>query len=236
MPSVPLCLTNLSHLPPLEYNGIQLEAWRISSPRLRRQLMINRIAISKPQPLLLILKYTDARSYIFTVVFVALAVLVPWVCHQFHLAGPTFLPMHVFVMVAGLMFGWRAGMTVGLLTPLASYLTSGMPALSILPQITVEISTYGLVAGALRERYHLRTLWALLGAMIGGRIVLLATIVTIYLITGESHSPLGQEVSPFLAFWTVVKQGWPGIVIQLVSIPLIVWLAAKFLSTRAQAG
>ncbi|HIE18027.1 MAG TPA: ECF transporter S component [Dehalococcoidia bacterium] len=198
--------------------------------------MINRIAISKPQPLPLILKYTDARSYIFTAVFVALAVLVPWVCHQFHLAGATFLPMHVFVMIAGLMFGWRAGVATGLLTPLISYLTSGMPVLSILPQITVEISTYGLVAGALRERYHLRTLWALLGAMVGGRLVLLATIVIVYLITGESHSPLGQETSPFLAFWAAVKQGWPGIVIQLVSIPLIVWLAAKLLSRKGQTG
>ena len=82
--------------------------------------MISRIAISKPLPFPVILKYTDIRSYVLTLVFVLLDVLVPWVFHQFHLAGPTFLPMHIFVLIAGLVFGWRAGLIVGLLTPLTS--------------------------------------------------------------------------------------------------------------------
>ena len=106
--------------------------------------MISRIAISKPLPFLVVLKYTDIRSYVLTLVFVLLDVLVPWVFHQFHLAGPTFLPMHIFVLIAGLVFGWRAGLIVGLLTPLASYAVSGMPVLRILPQIAVELSAYGL--------------------------------------------------------------------------------------------
>ncbi len=88
--------------------------------------MINRIAISKPQPFPVILKYTEIRSYIFTGVFTLLSVAVPWAFHQFHLAGPTFLPMHIFVFVAGLLFGWRMGLIVGFLTPLASYAISSI--------------------------------------------------------------------------------------------------------------
>ena len=189
--------------------------------------MINRIATSKPQPFPLILRYTDVRSYVSTAAFILLAVLVPWVFHQFHLAGPTFLPMHIFVLIAGLMFGWRAGLIVGLFTPLVSHFTSGMPVLSVLPQIIVELSAYGLIAGILCQKYHLRAIWALLGAMIGGRMVLLLAIFTIYLIGGESYSPLGLEANPVASFWSVIKQGWPGMVIQLVSIPAIVWLAGK---------
>ncbi len=196
--------------------------------------MINRIATSKPQPFPMVLKYTDIRSYVFVVVFIMLAVLVPWVFHQFRLAGPTFLPMHIFVLIAGLMFGWRAGLIVGLLTPLVSHFTSGMPILSVLPQITVELSAYGLIAGILREKFNLREIWALLGAIIGGRMVLLLAILTIYLITGESYSPLGLESNPFLAFWSVIKQGWPGIIIQLVSIPAIVWLAGELVARNAK--
>jgi LytS/YehU family sensor histidine kinase len=189
--------------------------------------MLNRFAFSKPQPFLMALKYNDIRSYILTVVFVMLAVFVPWVFHQFHLAGPTFLPMHIFVLIAGLLFGWRAGLIVGLLTPLVSYFISGMPVLNVLPQIVIELSAYGFIAGILRQKYHLRTIWSLLGAIVGGRIALLLAILVIYLVTGQTYSPLGIEANPFAAFWSVVKQGWPGIVIQLAFIPTIIWLVGK---------
>lgn len=190
--------------------------------------MISRIAVSTPRPFPTILRYTDIRSYVLTLVSVSLAVSVPWVFHQFHLAGPTFLPMHIFVLIAGLAFGWRAGLIVGLFTPLASYAVSGMPVLRILPQIVVELSAYGLVAGILREKFNLRVVWSLAGAMIGGRLALCLTVLIIYLVAGESYSPLGLEANPFIVVWSVMKQGWPGIVIQLASIPMIIWLVGKF--------
>ena len=191
--------------------------------------MISRIAISTPHSMPRVLKYTDIQSFILTFVFVSLAVSVPWIFHQFHLAGPTFLPMHIFVLVAGLAFGWRAGLVVGLFAPLSSYVVSGMPALPILPQIVVELAAYGLVAGILREKFNLRTVWALLGAMAGGRLALFLVVPIIHLITGESYGPLGLETSPFLAVWAAVKQGWPGLAIQLISIPAIIWVTGKLL-------
>jgi len=141
--------------------------------------------------------------------------------------------MHIFVLIAGLAFGWRAGLIVGLFTPLASYAVSGMPVLRILPQIVVELSAYGLVAGILREKFNLRVAWSLVGAMIGGRLALCLTVLIIYLVAGESYSPLGLEANPFIVVWSVMKQGWPGIVIQLASIPMIIWLVGKF-ATRKQ--
>ncbi|MBM4446167.1 MAG: ECF transporter S component [Chloroflexi bacterium] len=189
--------------------------------------MIDRIAFSRPQTFPMALKYNDIRSYVLTVMFVALAVFMPWAFHQFHLAGPTFLPMHIFVLIAGLLFGWRAGLVVGLLTPLVSYFISGMPVLNVLPQIIIELSAYGFIAGILRQKYNLRTIWSLLGAIIGGRMMLLLAILLIYFIAGTSYSPLGLEANPFVSFWSTIKQGWPGIVVQLVSIPIIVWLVEK---------
>jgi LytS/YehU family sensor histidine kinase len=190
--------------------------------------MINRIAFSRPQTLFMSLKYNDIRSYVLTAVFVMLAVFTPWAFHQFHLAGPTFLPMHIFVLIAGLLFGWRAGLLVGLLTPLVSHFISGMPVLNVLPQIVIELSAYGLIAGILRQKYNLRPIWALLGAIVGGRVALLLAMLMIYLIAGQSYSPLGPEVNPLASFWSVIKQGWPGIATQLISIPIIVWLVGKF--------
>jgi uncharacterized membrane protein len=194
--------------------------------------MIDKVAFSKPHSLLMALKYKDVRSYLLTAAFVTLAVFVPWVFHQFHLAGPTFLPMHIFVLIAGLLFGWRAGLLVGLFTPLISYFMSGLPALNILPQVVVEVSAYGFIAGMLREKYHLRTIWSLLGAIVGGRLMLLLAISIIYLIGGQSYSPLGIEANPLASFWSTVKQGWPGLAIQLAFIPVIIWLVGKFTANR----
>ena len=194
--------------------------------------MINGTAIAKPQTFPAVLMYTDIRSYVFTFVLVALAVFTPWAFHQFHLAGPTFLPMHIFVLAAGLLFGWRAGLLVGLFAPLASYAVSGVPVLAILPQILVELAVYGLVAGILREELNLRVIWALLGAMVAGRLALLLSVLVIHVVVGRVFSPIGLEANPFLAVWVVMRQGWPGIAIQLASIPVLIWLATKTSSGR----
>lgn len=196
--------------------------------------MINRITIATTQSFPLTLKYTNIRSYIFAGAFVSLSVAVPWIFHQFHLAGPTFLPMHIFVLTAGLLFGWRVGLLVGLFAPLANYAIAGMPMLQILPQITIELSVYGMVAGVLRERFNLRSIWSLLGAMIAGRLALLLGVLMIYFIAGQVYSPLGPETSPFLAVWSAIKQGGPGIVIQLALIPVAIWLMGKM--TTQESG
>ncbi len=188
--------------------------------------MIRRIAITA-QPFPMVLKYTDIRSYAVITAFVLLNVLVPWAFHQFHLAGATYLPMHVFVLISGLAFGWQAGLIVGLLTPLASYAISGMPVPWILPQLVVELSAYGLLAGTLRQKFSLRVIWSLLGALIGGRLALLVAVLVIYLVSGQIHSPLGLETNPFFAVWSAIKQGWPGILMQLVLIPVVFWIVGK---------
>jgi len=102
-----------------------------------------------------------------------------------------------------------------------------MPVLQTLPQIVVELSAYGLVAGILRERFNLRVLWSLLGAMIAGRLALCLAALVIYLIVGKVYSPLGLEANPFFVVWSVIKQGGPGIVIQLALIPGIIWLMGR---------
>jgi thiamine transporter ThiT len=197
---------------------------------------MEKVTISKSQTFPIVLKYSDVRSYLLTFIFIALSILVPWGFHQFHLAGATFLPMHIFVLMAGLMFGWRAGLIVGLVTPLSSNIISGMPVLEILPQIVVELSTYGLVAGVLREKLKIGVIWSLLGAMVAGRLALFLYIVITYLIIREVYSPLGLEASPVASVWASIRQGWPGIVIQLILIPSVIWLVTKFTNNNKRGN
>src|SRR4030042_931275 len=100
--------------------------------------MLSRLAVTA-RPLPLSLRLTDVRTYLVIAAFVALSVLTPWIFHQFNLAGATWLPMHFFIFAAALAGGWQAGAIVGLLTPFASFAVSGMPALTVLPQVAVKV-------------------------------------------------------------------------------------------------
>jgi hypothetical protein len=196
--------------------------------------MLRRLAISA-RPLPLSLRFTDVRTYLFIAAFVVLSVLVPWIFHQFHLAGATYLPMHFFIFVAALAGGWQTGAIVGLLTPFASYAVSGMPALTVLPQIAVEVTAYGLVAGLLRQKLNLNVVWSLLGAMVAGRVALLIAVFLVQAITGNVYSPLGPSATPLDAVGNTIAQSWPGMLAQVVLIPAVFWVFGR-LSPGSQAG
>src|SRR4030042_923645 len=149
--------------------------------------MLSRLAVTA-RPLPLSLRLTDVRTYLVIAAFVALSVLTPWIFHQFNLAGATWLPMHFFIFAAALAGGWQAGAIVGLLTPFASFAVSGMPALTVLPQVAVEVAAYGLIAGLLRQKAHLNVFWSLLGAMVAGRVALLIAVFIVQAATGSVYS------------------------------------------------
>ena len=156
------------------------------------------------------LKLSKTKEIIFTTAFVGLAVYVPYLIHYFGgiNIGRTFLPMYFFVLVAGLLLGWRAGLVTGILTPLISYLITGMPMANMLPFIVVELSAYGFLAGLLKERLNI---WiSLILAIIIGR--LLAGLAVFFF---SDNNALNFMLS-------AVKDGWRGIILQIVFIPIIV--------------
>jgi hypothetical protein len=196
--------------------------------------MLKRIAVST-RTLPLSLRFTDVRTYLIIAAFVVLSVLTPWLFHRFPTAGPTYLPMHFFVFVAALAGGWQAGAIVGLLTPFASYAVSGMPALTILPQIAVEVTAYGIIAGLLRQKFNLKVFWSLLGAMVAGRLALLVAVVIVQAITGHVYSPLGPSATPLNAVWDTIARSWPGLLAQIILIPVGFWAFGRF-TRKTQAG
>ncbi len=167
------------------------------------------------------LKFTSMKLYAIVAVFVALDVAIPWLLHTIHpLAGPTFLPMFFFILMAGLLFGWRAGILVGILTPLVSYSMSGMPVPAILPRVLIEGIMYGLAAGLLYEKLGHSVFWATVGAVVFGRI---ATILVMFVIYAGS-------INPAAMVWKAVKIGWPGILVQLALLPLIAVIVERIIT------
>ena len=165
-----------------------------------------------------VLTFSEAKYYIFSAVFTASAVFFPWLAHQFHIAGPVFVPMHFFVIIAGLLFGWRAGMVVGIVSPLLSYGITHLPPMAILPETMLELAVYGFSAGILREK-KLNIFTALFGAMFLGRLARLLMVLG-----------LGLKTNPIKSF----QMSWPGILLQLALIPIIIYLLQKFVFNKRE--
>ena len=156
------------------------------------------------------LKLTKTKELIFTTGFVAVAVYVPYLIHYFGgiNIGRTFLPMHFFVLFAGLLLGWRAGLVVGLASPLISYLIAGMPVINALPFMVIEMTGYGLIAGTLKQKYNIFV--SLLGAMIAGRLLAGAAIF------------LFSDMNAVNYVLDALKNGWIGVGLQIMFVPIFV--------------
>lgn len=135
-------------------------------------------------------------------------------------AGRLFLPMQFFVLAAGLLLGWRGGLVVGILTPLISYSLTGMPAVSILPFIIVESSVYGFLVGFFQEK--LKNAWlSLVGALIVGRAILFFSIILL---------PTKLVASSYV--FSAIKDGWRGILLQIILLPIAIAAVSKFLKNE----
>ncbi len=156
------------------------------------------------------------RRLVYAAVFLALGYLLPFVTGQIPEIGKMLCPMHIPVLLCGFVCGGAYGLAVGILTPLLRSLTLGIPV--FFPSalcMAFELMAYGGTAGLLHAKLP-RTkpmLWvSLILAMIVGRLVWGAAMAVC----------LGLEfgLSAFLA--GAVTNALPGIVIQLVLVPILV--------------
>lgn len=167
-----------------------------------------------------VLTFSEAKYYIFSAVFAGLAVFVPWLAHQFHIAGQIYLPMHFFVILAGFLFGWRTGLLVGLISPLMSYSLTQMPVMALLPQVVLELAVYGLAIGILRERTN--NIWiSIFSAMILGRLARVLFIMAFV-----------PKMDPM----KFIQISWLGIVLQIALIPAVIYLCSKILKNSQKAA
>lgn len=157
----------------------------------------------------------------------ALCVALPMAFHAVG-KGSMFLPMHIPVLICGLVRGWPYGLVCGLLGPFLSSFT-GMPPLAMLPGMMVECATYGAAAGLGMQIVRTGSMYAdlyisMIAAMLLGR-VFYGLVNAYILMSGQS-----------LAAWAAASfvTALPGILIQLIVIPtLIVTLTrAKLIPAR----
>jgi uncharacterized membrane protein len=139
------------------------------------------------------------------------AFILPAAAHAAGLPVRAFLPMHWPVLLAGLVYGWRSGLIVGISAPLVSYLFSGMPPVHILPAMMIELSAYGIVAGLAVEKFSLNRFAAAALALVTGRLVFLAYVFSF----GAASLPFAEYLQ------TAMLPGLVAAVGMLIMLPLI---------------
>lgn len=156
------------------------------------------------------------NKLVLTSLFIACGLLLPMAFHSFGAGGRTFLPMHIPVFMGGLLLGWMPGLIIGVLTPLLSSLLTGMPPLlPSLPMMIVELALFGLVAGYLYYDKRQNIYFALVSAMVAGRLGA-AFVLMLF------SDMLGIHLHPITYILATFMTGIVGVIIQIVFIPILV--------------
>ena len=160
------------------------------------------------------------RKTLLTLAAVAASVALPWLLHAaghvLHIGtsvGEIFLPMHIFVMVAGFVLGPAYGAVAGIASPVLSFMITGMPTALMLPFMIVELCAYGFFAGAVRNM-RFNSVLKVGAVQLLGRLVKAVAILTAI---GFFNSPLQAKI-----IYTSIIMGLPGIALQLLIVPFIV--------------
>ena len=145
-------------------------------------------------------------------------------------AGSIYCPMHIPVLLCGLICGWQYGLLCGIAGPLVSALITGMPPAAVLPGMLVECAAYGALTGLMMQLVHTKKVYpdlyiSLLVAMLGGRII--SGIAKALIFSAGSYSMTAWVTGSFVT-------SLPGIIVHLVLIPSIVYalMKAKLIPAR----
>lgn len=165
------------------------------------------------------MKNKALRHLVLSGMFLAIGFVLPFLTGQLQQIGNMLLPMHIPVLLCGLICGWRYGLAVGFILPLARSLIFGMPMLyPSAVAMAFELATYGFVVGFLfahaRWQCIVSLYRCLILAMLAGRAVW-GVLQTLLLGFGSNSFTFAAFLSG--AFLNAI----PGIILQLILIPAI---------------
>ncbi len=179
------------------------------------------------------MKKFNTLNVVTTAMLCSLAVILARAFH--HLAGmdisALFSPMHLPILLAGILCGPWLGLIAGFLCPVVSFAVSGMPPFpnSLVP-MALELAAYGFFTGLLRgifiknpKTHKFAVILALAASMIIGRAINAVTGAALLSATG------GTPFFPTLwaKFLGNFASTWAGIVLQIVLIPSLLFCLQK---------
>ncbi len=158
------------------------------------------------------------QNLVLAAMLTAVGIVLPFFTGQIPQIGNMLLPMHLPVLVCGLICGWQYGGIVGFILPLLRRVLFGMPPMPNGIAMAFELAAYGAIAGFVYNHSRWQCIVSLyrslLIAMVGGRIVWGAVSIVVLGIAGGAFTWQMFMASAFL-------NAVPGIILQLVLIPAL---------------
>ncbi len=166
----------------------------------------------------------ELQKMVLAAMFLALGLVMPFLTMQIPEIGNKLLPMHLPVILCGFFCGAPYGLIVGAIVPLLRSVLFGMPVLMPMAVgMAFELAAYGFFAGFFYKRFWNKKggiYISLILSMLLGRAVWGVASFVLYRILSKSF---GWRMFVAGAFVNAI----PGIVIQLVLIPAIVYQMRK---------
>ena len=171
------------------------------------------------------MKNKKILNIVLSALFLSLCLVLPFFTGQIKEIGNMLLPMHIPVMLCGLICGWQYGLIVGAIAPIMRSLLFSMPVMyPSAISMAFELATYGFVIGYMFSKSKwtcMKSLYrSLIVSMISGRVVW-GLVQAILLGLGEN----GFTLSMFIG--SAFLKAIPGIILQLVLIPAIMLVLKK---------
>ncbi len=168
-------------------------------------------------------KMSHIKKSVITALCMALCVVLPLAFHAIPDGGTIYSPMHIPVLLCGLICGAPFGLFCGLTGPLLSSLITQMPPMAYLPPMMIELASYGCISGLVLQVVHTGKRTAdlyisLIIAMMSGRVI---SGIVKALIFSAGHYSIAMWVTGYFV------TSLPGMIIQLILIPILVLALEK---------
>lgn len=154
------------------------------------------------------------KKIIYVSIYISLGLVLSFITHFLGglVMGKLLLPLHFISLLAGILNGPGVGFFVGLINPFLNFLILGMPPFPLFVFMSIELCTYGLVSGLLNKK---NIFFDLIVSMLVGRCI----YMIFYYFLGYMFAINLSPVSSILLSYVM---GIPGIIIQLILIPLLI--------------
>lgn len=184
------------------------------------------------------MKAEHLRNHVYQMVmsslFLALCYVLPNFTGNIPVIGSALLPMHLPVLICGFICGPMWGAAVGFIAPVSRSLLMTMPTMSVAIPMGFEMAVYGFVCGILfriqrkKNVAEVKNIYiSLVSAMVLGRIVYGFIKASMTFGTANPYT-----FSAFIA--GTVTSAIPGIVLQLVFVPVVVKAVIKYKNPETQ--
>lgn len=158
----------------------------------------------------------NTQQLVKAALLIAIGLILPQAFHSIKNAGSIFLPMHIPILLAGFFVSPTLALCVGIITPILSFLFTGMPPAPFLYVMIFELGTYGLITALCYNKFKLNIYVSLILGMLSGRIMsILGNFLILHIILSKPFKLATVASGLFIT-------GIPGIIIQIILIPIVV--------------